>query len=119
MIWVQSIMTSKKFPVSLLEEVRQNLERLRRDLTVLNTPNSEDASFAEGYCFQAYETLNAKTLQRMDRGVVEMLRAFYKSLRMLSEGHSGFVTADEEMLGRAYRITLEAAIEMGEELLEG
>ena len=73
---------------------------------------------AEDYRFQAYETLSSETLQQIERGKVEMLQAFYKSLRVLSEGHSGLMAADERAFENAYRITLEAAIEMGEQLLE-
>jgi hypothetical protein len=85
---------------------------------MLQVPNSEDVPSVEDYCFQAYEALDVKTLRRMDGGTAEMLRAFYKSLHVLSEGHSGFVTADDQALERAYRLTLEAAIAMGEQLLE-
>ena len=110
-------MPSEQLPALLLQELSQNLERLRRDLAWLNMPDPEDTSFAEDYCFQEYEALNVEALPRIDRGTVEMLWAFYKSLRVLVEGHSGFVTADEPSLERAYRITLEAALEMGEQLL--
>jgi hypothetical protein len=115
---MKTAMTQAYLPASLLGEVRHNVERLRRDLAMLDMPDSEDVSWAEDYRFQAYEALNVKALQRMDSGVAEMLRALYKSLHVLSEGHAGFVTADEQALERAYRIALEAAIEMGEQLLQ-
>lgn len=104
----------------LLEEIRGNLERLRRDLRSLS-PEAEEADgegFAEGYRREAYEAACLEGL-RVEGVTGEMLHAFYRSLRVLSEGHPGFLDADPEELERAYRITLEAAIEMGKRVLEG
>ena len=102
----------------LLEEIRLNLERLRRDLRSLS-PEADDVAteeFAEGYRREAYEAACCKGL-RVEGVTGEMLHAFYRSLRVLSRGHPGFLDADPEELERAYRITLEAAIEMGERVL--
>jgi len=104
--------------VLLLDELKENVLRLRADLAILNVPQSEGLPVAEEYCFQAYEALKSETLQEIERGKVELIHAFYKSLRVLSEGHSGLFAADERAFENAYRITLEAAIEMGEQLLE-
>ena len=101
----------------LLDEIRENLERLRRDLRSLD-PEADAAEvegFAEGYRREAYE---AFCLRAAAEGVTgEILHAFYRSLRVLSEGHPGFLNADPEELERAYRITVEAAIGMGEQVL--
>ncbi len=104
----------------LLAEIRENLERLRRDLRSLG-PEADDAGtggFAEGYRREAYEAFCLRG-PRVAGVTGEMLHAFYRSLQVMSEGHPGFWNADPEELERAYRITLEAALEMGERLLEG
>ncbi len=108
-------MPEDRLPAPLLEELKGNLERLRRDLTALDEP---DAPWAVDYAFQEYEALGAEALQKMGRGTVEILTAFYKALRVLSEGHAGLLGADEQALERAYRLVVEAAIELGEWLLE-
>lgn len=102
----------------LLAEIRANVERLRRDLRSLD-PEAGDAApegFAEGYLWEAYEAACLQGL-RVEGVAGEMLHAFYRSLRVLSEGHPGLLDADPAQLERAYRITLEAAIDMGERVL--
>lgn len=103
----------------LLDEIRENLGQLRRDLHSLG-PEADDVEtegFAEGYRRGVYEAACLRGLH-VEGVTGEMLHAFYRSLRVLSEGHPGFLNADPEELERAYRITLEAAIEMGERILE-
>ena len=104
----------------LLDEIRGNLERLRRDLRSLDpeADASEAEGFAEGYRREAYEAACLRGL-RVEGVTGELLHAFYRSLRVLSEGHPGFLNADPEELERAYRITVEAAIGMGEQILRG
>lgn len=113
-----AIILVKRFPDALHEEVKQNVERLRRDLAMLHMPDSEDDPVARGYRFQEYEALHAGILSNTDRGTVAMLQAFYKSLHVLNEGHGGLAFASEQALAQAYRITLEAAIELGEQWLK-
>ncbi len=110
-------MLVNRFPDALLQEVTQNVKRLRRDLAMLHMPDSEDDSVAQGYRFQEYEALHPGILSNIDQGTVAMLQAFYKSLHVLNEGHAGLAFADEQALTQAYHITLEAAIELGEQLL--
>lgn len=103
----------------LLDEIRENLGQLRRDLRSLS-PEADDAEtegVAEGYRWRVYEAACLRGLH-VEGVTGEMLHAFYRSLRVMSEGHPGFLDADPEELERAYRITLEATIGMGEQVLE-
>ncbi len=107
---------------ALLEELRLNLARLREELGRLERPEALDATtgepFGVGYRFEAYEAFR-RGLQHLglDPLTAQLLGAFYKSLRVLSEGHPGLLQAEPDQLQRALRITVEAALSMGEQLL--
>ena len=108
---------------ALLEELRGNLACLRADLKQLERPkgiSQEDLeAFGASYRFEAYEAFRLKLGEfGLDPLTGEMLGAFYKSLRVLHEGHPGLVQAEPDKLKQALRITMEAALSMGEQLLQ-
>ena len=107
---------------ALLEELRGNLACLRADLGRLERPegiSSDLEAFGASYRFEAYEAFRLKFGEfGLDPLTGEMLGAFYKSLRVLHEGHPGLVQAEPDKLKQALRITMEAALSMGEQLLQ-
>lgn len=104
---------------TLLQELQENLACLRADVRVLDDPTARDAPFAEGYRVKAYEAVCAGGfLRELDEETEELLHAFYRSLRVMGEGHPGLLEAEPGGLEQAYRITVEAAIALGEQLLE-
>lgn len=108
---------------ALLEELRGNLACLRADLGRLERPEGTDPedgeAFGTGYRFEAYEAFQRKLgYLGLDPLTGQLLQAFYKSLRVLREGHPGLMQAEPKGLKRALRITVEAALSMGEQLLQ-
>lgn len=105
----------KMLPTPLQSEIQHNLDCLHSDLQALSNPDMSEHPLAEGYKFAEYEMLSLKA----DRGLSELIHAFYRSLKVLGEGHSGLMTADESSLEMSYRTILESAIQFGEQILNG
>ncbi len=96
---------------TLLAEIAHNVAHLRAELAQLDEPDSEPP--ASGLAFAAYE---AADLSHLDAGTLELVGAFYRTLAVAIDGHPGFLDADPDELDRSYRIILEAAIDLGEEV---
>ena len=97
----------------LRAEISHNVEHLRAELAWSDQPDAHPPE--TGLSFEGYEALDDSIL---DEGVMELVGAFYRSLVVVIDGHPGFLDADPDQIDRSYRIVLEAAIDLGDRLIE-
>ena len=97
----------------LAAEIAHNVAHLRAELAQMDQPNAEPPD--SGLAFASYEAMDASIL---DEGTAELVGAFYRSLIVAIDGHPGFLDADPDEIERSYRIVVEAAIQVGDELIE-
>lgn len=107
---------NEAYPLSLLEEIKANVERLKEDLEYLNHPTEDYEEFAEGFQFSAYQEF-CRT-DEFDAPDHEILDAFYRSLDVFQTGHPNLISAEPTDLDFAFTRLIESAIEFGESLLE-
>lgn len=95
----------------LQAEVAHNVDHLRAELAQIDEPDAQPPE--SELAFVAYE---AADLSRLDAGTQELVGAFYQTLVVAIEGHPGFLDADPDELDQSYRILLEAAIDLGDQI---
>jgi len=96
---------------TLQAEVAHNVDHLRAELAQIDEPDAGPPE--SGLAFAAYE---AADLSHLDAGTQELVGAFYQTLAVAIEGHPGFLDADPDELDQSYRIILEAAIDLGDQI---
>ena len=105
-----------RFDATLIEEMKDNLENLRRDLAQILNPDLADERFAEGYLSENYESFLLTDPEQ--NSSFELISSFYRSIEVLQEGHPNLLSADADDLTHAYQTLLESAILFGEEVIE-
>lgn len=94
-------------------EIARNVDHLRAELGHMDDP---DAAPPEScLTFRAYQAID---LNELDGESGELATAFYRSLSVVLDGHPGFLDADRDQIDRSYRIVLEAAIDLGDQLVD-
>ena len=97
----------------LRAEITHNVEHLRGELARIDQPDAHPPE--TGLSFENYGSLDDSIL---DEGMMELVGAFYRSLVVVIDGHPGFIDADPDQIDRSYRIIVEAAIDLGDRLIE-
>ncbi len=97
----------------LAAEVARNVAHLRAELAQMDQPDAEPPD--SGLSLASYEAMDASIL---DEGTLELVAAFYRSLIVVIDGHPGFLDAHPDEIDRSYRIVVEAAIQLGDQLME-
>lgn len=98
---------------ALRAEITSNVAYLRAELARID--QSDAYPPGSGLSFESYESLDGSILEE---GTMELVGAFYRSLIVVIDGHPGFLDADPDQIDRSYRIIVEAAIDLGDRLIE-
>lgn len=97
----------------LAAEIARNVAHLRAELAQIDQPDADPPD--SGLSFASYEAMDTSVL---DEGTVELVGAFYRSLIVVIDGHPAFLDAEPDEIDQSYRIVVEAAIALGDRLIE-